>query len=90
MNKAQRVSVERIRQNAAIIEDLVPIEVKRFSQQRRKTIENAYASITTHAFKLGLPQPPRLSYLYDPAQYLDNTRQLVAHRQAYERSEAKG
>lgn len=90
MNKAQRVSVERIRQNATIIEELVPIEEKRLSQQRRKTIVNAYESITTHAYKLGLSLPPRLSYLYNPTQYLDYTLHIVAQLQEYERSEVEG
>lgn len=89
MNKAQRVSVERIRQNAALIEELVPVEEKRLSQQRRKAIVNAYETITSHAYKLGLSLPPRLSYLYNPTQYLDYTRSIVTQLQQYERGAAK-
>lgn len=83
MNKAQRESIERIRRNAAIIEELVPKEEKRISQQRRKAIVSAYESITTHAYKLGLSLP-QLSFLYIPTEYLDNTRTILQQLQQQE------
>lgn len=76
MNKKQQNSVARIRQEAASIERTVPLELKRSSQQRKKSLEKSWSSITTHAFHLNI-EYPRLSLFYDPQQYLDHTRKVM-------------
>lgn len=76
LNKTQQQSVARIRLAAHTIEELVPLELKRQSQQRKHTLETMYASLTLHAHKLHL-QVPALSTFYDPQQYLAHTRAIV-------------
>ncbi len=76
LNSAQQRSVERIRQAARQIEELVPQELQRQSQRRKHQLERAYSSLTLHACKLHL-QVPALSTFYNPQQYLDHARAIV-------------
>lgn len=76
MTKAQIHSIERIKLNARIIEENVAKELEREARQRKRAIESAYQSLTTHAHKLNISLP-RLSTFYDPQQYLDHTRHIL-------------
>lgn len=78
MTKAREESLKRIRQAIATIEQLVLLEQKHISMQRKKQMENAYASLSLHAHKLGI-QLPQLSTFYRPEQYLSHAR-LVADK----------
>jgi len=71
MSKAYEQSLQRIHQATQTIERLVPLEQKRTSMQRKKQMENAYASLSLHAGKLDI-QLPRLSTFYKPEQYLEH------------------
>jgi hypothetical protein len=76
LTKIQQRSVERMTSAARQIETLVPLELKRQSQGRKRELETAYTSLALHAHKLQL-QVPALSTFYSPQQYLDHTRFLM-------------
>jgi hypothetical protein len=75
--KAQQNSIERIKQALTIIETLVPLERKRFSQKRKHDLGKAYASLSLHAGKFGVVTP-RLGYMYQENEYLTNARRVKA------------
>ena len=75
MNAKQKASADRIRKAVQLIETLAPLELKRFSQKRKHDMESAYATLALHATKLYL-QPPKLSTMYDPQQYLEHARNI--------------
>ena len=58
-------SLQRIGISIQTIEDLAPQEQKRESMKRRKKMEQAYATLSLHAGKLGI-EIPRLSTFYRP------------------------
>jgi hypothetical protein len=71
--REREYSLMRIRRAIAIIEELAPLEQKRESKSRRKSMEKTYESLTLHADKLGM-SIPRLSTFYRPEQYLEHAR----------------
>ena len=77
MTKAQQHSIERIRQAAKLIEELIPKERQRESWQRRKALGKAYQAIWIHAPKLDL-EAPQLTVFYDPNDYLTKTQPVLA------------
>ena len=74
--KAQGRSLDMLCQSIRLIEELVPQEQRRFSNQRKRKLEHTYASLQLHADKLNFDLP-RLSYIYDPAEYLKHAH-LIA------------
>lgn len=68
-------SLKRIKQATALIEELVPQEQKRFSQQRKRQLENALSCLRLHAGKLGIMLPD-LGLLYVPERYLQQARHV--------------
>jgi hypothetical protein len=76
MNRTQRESVQRLRQAVQTIEQLAPLEMRRFSQQRKHHLEVAYMTLSLHAGKLHL-QVPALSTFYAPQQYLEHARMVL-------------
>jgi hypothetical protein len=83
MTKAQLNSVNRLKQAIELIEKTAPIELKRRSRARKRTMENAWSSLTTHAYKLGF-DVPKLGVWYDPQQYLDHCLAVKNALTAYE------
>lgn len=71
MNKAQHHSINRLRASIRIIEELVPLEQKRFSAQRKRTLESAHVTLRRHAGSFGITFSD-LSLLYHPDQYLEH------------------
>ena len=76
LTKTQRQSIERLCTAINLIEQLVPAEQQRFSNQRKRTLEHTYATLRLHAGKLNFDLP-RLSFMYDPKEYLKHAH-LVA------------
>lgn len=76
LTKAQQNSVTRLRTAIETIEQLVPIERKRSSRQRRKSLEQAHGVLRMHGYKLGFTVPS-LSHFYDEEQFLAHAH-LVA------------
>lgn len=68
--KKHQYSVDKIKHANKIIQELVPHELKRESQARRKTIASMFESLRLHAGKLGI-DVPKLSTFYNPQQYAD-------------------
>lgn len=73
--KAQQNSINRIESALSMIDEESVKEIKRESQQRRKWIDKAWASIRTHAYKLGLDVPKRSTF-YTPEVDVENAKIL--------------
>lgn len=73
MTQKDRNHIARINQAVATIEELAPKEMQRENRQRRKALENAYQSLSTHAYGFGL-HAPKLNTFYDPQDYLAKAR----------------
>jgi hypothetical protein len=82
LTKAKRHSIERLQQAIATIEEIVPQERRRSSQQRRKWLENAHEIFRVHCPKLALTAPS-LSHFYNPEQFLENARTVADQLQQY-------
>lgn len=76
MNKKQQNALYRVMQSATLIQELVPLEMKRESQQRRKALEKAYESLRCHCATLGI-EAPLLSVFYHPKQYLEHATSVL-------------
>lgn len=70
MKKWQVYSVGKLQQAILSIEQTVPLEEKRFSRQRKKSLEQDYSTLQTHCGRLDF-NVPRLGVWYDPGQYLE-------------------
>jgi hypothetical protein len=73
MKKWQEYSVGRLQQAILSIEQTAPLEEKRSSMRRKKSLEQDYSTLQTHCGRLDF-DIPRLGIWYDPKQYLE-----VAH-----------
>ena len=71
LTKAEQNSLTRLQQAIETIEQLVPIERKRSSRQRRKSLEQAHGVPRLHGDKLGFTVPS-LSHFYDEEQFLEH------------------
>jgi len=80
MTKAQQYSIARLQQAIETIEELVPVERGRSSNQRRKWLEKAHEVLRLHGSKLGVTVPG-LSHFYYPEQFLEHSRLVAGHLQ---------
>jgi hypothetical protein len=83
MNKAQANSVLRIKQAIDLIERTAPPELKRFSQKRKRDMEQAWSSLTLHAHKIGI-KTPNMGTWYRPQEYLSHIQVVKRALSAWE------
>ena len=76
LTKAQQHSIARLQQAIQTIEQLVPLERKRTSVQRRKQLENAHEVFSVHCPKLQI-EVPRLSTFYNEEEFLAHARMVA-------------
>jgi len=71
-------SVDMLCQAIRRIEELVPKEEKRLSDQRKKQLINAYLSLDLHCRKLEIVLPKQDSMFYRPQFYLEQVEQCAS------------
>lgn len=75
MKKWQAYSIGKLQQAIASIEQLAPLEEKRSSRQRKKSLEQDYSTLKVHCGRLDF-KIPRLGVWYDPGEYVNVAREV--------------
>lgn len=86
LTKTQQHSIDQLCASIRLIEEFVPLEMKRSSTQRKRKLESAHVTLRHHAYAFDLSLPP-LSMFYQPEQYLEHVHlvaQALAERFAFE------
>lgn len=79
MNATKEIT--SLRQVIKVIDETASKELVRPSQARKKTLENMYVSLTSHAHKLGIEVAP-LSLYYSPREYQERARDTLTQLEA--------